>query len=935
MRADKMDYHPLAPTASPSILPTVFPPSSLMVAHSRLNLSLLSTLCLALALAPAVFAALPFLDDPVQADRVVPTVRVGKALLFPLTASDADVIAGGDALTYEVKSSDPKIAVTVKTGDPHLKLTINHAGNGTPADPAFNGVLEFQLLRELTPITCDIIAGLAQAGFYNGLKFHRIADLDSKELPSGSFIAQGGDPLGTGSGGPGFTFEDEQKAPLLFSGRGQLAMANSGTNPNTYTGTNGSQFFVTDGSPRFLDFNHTIFGQLVRGWDILDKLMAVPTTSSVPTVDVTITTAEIVPNFTDAVLFLAATGLTTPTADNITVKVTDRSGDVAMKTFKATSIADTINSPPFFVPPTSVAGPKFTVIEIPLQSFDLEFDLVSYANGLIDPVTNGQRGQSGSFALVRGNPGYVGPLTLAVALGQYDVTYRSRFVRTDLLLGEIRVQPDGEARAFDDLRSIPIAVGDLEIVPEPVLIEAQPGAALTGVSVARFLDRSTQGAMGNFTASINWGDATATLSAISAGTLAHDPTRAALTGFVVQGTHTFASPGVYPITVRISDSLGFRATVRSTAIVTAATFRAAGRVIDIAGAATASPIVATFTDTAPLAASAYTATINWGDGAATLGVAKLLADGSFSVTGSHRYRDPEVYSVTVRIHKEGASAATDPVAWSTAHVSGFRSAPHLPPFAQTRLSVELPDAPVIVRTGSGSRLRTAMKVRAVIRNSGTKKSPPAQLRFYLSKDKTLNTTGPDADIPLTIGSLTKVVVPPLRAGGATAYVFDAVSFGDFRLKGPPGETGIGYNILASLPYKDPIGDYQNVSRVGLYGPLGIIAGPENVTVTEVAGGNHSTTISVVLDETPTADVTIGLSASDGRIVLSKTQLVFTPANAKTPEQTFTVTAVGDAIVNGTSPSKVIFAPTVSTDPIWSGRQRGDITVTVIDDEIAP
>jgi len=98
--------------------------------------------------------------------------------------------------------------------------------------------------------------------FYNGLTFHRIID---------GFMIQGGCPLGTGTGGPGYKFKDEFADNLSFDRPGLLAMANSGP------GTNGSQFFVTLGTPTHLNHHHTIFGEVVSGMDVVNKIGKVAT----------------------------------------------------------------------------------------------------------------------------------------------------------------------------------------------------------------------------------------------------------------------------------------------------------------------------------------------------------------------------------------------------------------------------------------------------------------------------------------------------------------------------------------------------------------------------------------------------------------------------------------------------------------------------------
>jgi peptidyl-prolyl cis-trans isomerase A (cyclophilin A) len=109
----------------------------------------------------------------------------------------------------------------------------------------------------------DSVSGKKGPGpLYNGTIFHRV-------IPS--FMIQGGDPSGTGMGGPGYKFEDETKgSPHSFDKAGKLAMANAGPN------TNGSQFFITVAATAWLTGNHTIFGEVVEGQDVVDKITAVP-----------------------------------------------------------------------------------------------------------------------------------------------------------------------------------------------------------------------------------------------------------------------------------------------------------------------------------------------------------------------------------------------------------------------------------------------------------------------------------------------------------------------------------------------------------------------------------------------------------------------------------------------------------------------------------
>ncbi len=124
-----------------------------------------------------------------------------------------------------------------------------------------HGAVELELLDEDAPKTVENFVRLSGEGFYDGLRFHRV-------IPD--FMIQGGDPEGTGTGGPGYTFEDEFNDHKVV--RGALAMANSGPD------TNGSQFFVvTIDAASWLDGKHTVFGRVTSGMEVVDALEGLPT----------------------------------------------------------------------------------------------------------------------------------------------------------------------------------------------------------------------------------------------------------------------------------------------------------------------------------------------------------------------------------------------------------------------------------------------------------------------------------------------------------------------------------------------------------------------------------------------------------------------------------------------------------------------------------
>ena len=124
-----------------------------------------------------------------------------------------------------------------------------------------HGAIAVELFDDDAPKTVENFVSLARKGFYDGVIFHRV-------IPD--FMIQGGDPTGTGTGGPGYTFEDETNGHRVA--RGALAMANAGPN------TNGSQFFiVTAEACPWLDGKHTVFGRVTGGMDVVDVISAVGT----------------------------------------------------------------------------------------------------------------------------------------------------------------------------------------------------------------------------------------------------------------------------------------------------------------------------------------------------------------------------------------------------------------------------------------------------------------------------------------------------------------------------------------------------------------------------------------------------------------------------------------------------------------------------------
>jgi len=119
------------------------------------------------------------------------------------------------------------------------------------------GTFKIELFEDRAPITTKNFIDLAEKGFYNGVIFHRVID---------GFMIQGGDPTGTGRGGPGYTIKDEFHPTAKHDAAGVLSMANAGPN------TGGSQFFITLGPTPHLDNKHAVFGKVVDGMDVVKKI---------------------------------------------------------------------------------------------------------------------------------------------------------------------------------------------------------------------------------------------------------------------------------------------------------------------------------------------------------------------------------------------------------------------------------------------------------------------------------------------------------------------------------------------------------------------------------------------------------------------------------------------------------------------------------------
>ncbi len=274
----------------------------------------------------------------------------------------------GQALSFTAVSSDPLVTPTVLTGNRSLRIRVTNFG-----------VMVFELFDGRARRATNRIVTLGTSGFYNGVIFHRVIN---------DFVLQGGDPTGTGSGGSTLgSFNDKFHVDLQHNRTGLLSMAKSSDD------TNDSQFFITEGPQRHLDFNHSIFGILVEGEAVRQSISNVATgPDDRPVVDVVMESVESFTDTQNAVLMLKAPEGATGAVD-ITVTVRNASGAETQQTFRVNVTPDLVNSPPFLEDIEPIATPVNTAVTYQLVARDTEGDPALFldensmaANGLQVPV---------------------------------------------------------------------------------------------------------------------------------------------------------------------------------------------------------------------------------------------------------------------------------------------------------------------------------------------------------------------------------------------------------------------------------------------------------------------------------------------------------------------------------------------------------------------
>jgi cyclophilin family peptidyl-prolyl cis-trans isomerase len=296
----------------------------------------------------------------------------------------------GGPLTYTITSDNPTLVTPeLLTGNRSMMIDVEGFGK-----------MVFELFDDEAPRVIEQITSLAEDGFYDDLTFHRILN---------DFVIQGGDPAGDGTGGSDLPdFDDQFDVDLQHNRTGILSMAKSADD------TNNSQFFITEGTARHLDFNHSIFGQLVEGESNRDNISnTAASQSGVPTVPVTINSVTIFEDVENGLVRLSAPEGTSGTA-NITVTVTDAEGHEYAETFVVTVAPDTIDGNPFLEDIPALSTPANTPLTFQLTAIDVEGDPVAFSGMTSDSNISITVNETTGEVTVTPNEGFVGTATATV-----------------------------------------------------------------------------------------------------------------------------------------------------------------------------------------------------------------------------------------------------------------------------------------------------------------------------------------------------------------------------------------------------------------------------------------------------------------------------------------------------------------------------------------
>ena len=283
------------------------------------------------------------------------TVLGGSPVMLPIDGFDPN----GDALTYTVSINNNTAGLTATMRPRVGALRITVAGYGE---------MLFDTFDDLTPRVTEHIKKLAESGFYSNVIFHRVVN---------NFLIQAGDPTGTGTGGSTTgQFDDQFNTDLQFNRTGLIAMA------KTNDDTNDSQFFITEGAQRNLDFQHSIFGVLVQGESVREAISNTAVdANSKPVIPVVIQSVDAVQDHQNGVVMLKAPDGATGSAD-VTIRVTDSGGNFSDQIFHVNVRPDAVNGTavnanPFLDDIPKIRTARGTAVSFAVKAIDADTPLNS------------------------------------------------------------------------------------------------------------------------------------------------------------------------------------------------------------------------------------------------------------------------------------------------------------------------------------------------------------------------------------------------------------------------------------------------------------------------------------------------------------------------------------------------------------------------------
>ncbi len=311
-------------------------------------------------LAQRAGVTIPSSNRPSFASVPTQTVAIGSPMHVPIDAYNP----GGGPITISVSVANPALLeASVLSGNRSIRIDMDGYGD-----------MVFQLFETEASRPAGRVIQLANQNFYDGLIFHRVVD---------NFVIQGGDPTGTGTSGSSLgNFDDQFNANLQHNRSGILSFA------KTSDDTNNSQFFITETPQRSLDYNHSIFGQLIEGDDVREAISEVDDTNdkstdgnNKPNVDIKMTSVDVFTDTENSLIRLKAKGTQTGST-TVTITATNADGQTFTQVVPVNIVADSgtgSNSQPFLAdipaPPTVTNGGPAT---LQLSSTDIEGDAVTY-----------------------------------------------------------------------------------------------------------------------------------------------------------------------------------------------------------------------------------------------------------------------------------------------------------------------------------------------------------------------------------------------------------------------------------------------------------------------------------------------------------------------------------------------------------------------------